>query len=157
MSAGRRSQTAATGVSLCADRSQSRWRGEFFQNDIDLFAGDTISIVDALFPHVAQGDHSHCAEAVIKDDQCSGNYEHHLRQREIVARMNRCFPLKKSDHVVADKADRTALEMRNVVARNKAEFAENLLQFAERIGGAATGGGARFFANGHLALALAND
>ena len=71
--------------------------------------------------------------------------------------MNRCFRLEKSDHVVADKADCTALEMRNIVARNKAEFAEDLLQFAEWIEGAAIGGGARFFANSDITLALAND
>ena len=55
--------------------------------------------------------------------------------------MDRCFRLEKSDHVVADKTDRTALKMRDIVARNKTEFAEDLLQFPEGIGGAACSGG----------------
>ena len=71
--------------------------------------------------------------------------------------MDRHLCLEKSNHVVAGEADRTALEMRNVIARNKAEFAEDLLQFAKRVGGTEIGGGARFVANGQIALALAND
>ena len=84
---------------------------------------------------------------MIENNERARNHEHHFRQPEVVARMNRCFRLEKSDHVVADEADCAALKMGDIIARNKAEFAEDFLQFAEGIGGAAIGGGKRFFAN----------
>ena len=47
--------------------------------------------------------------------------------------MNRRFGFEKSDHVVTDEADHATLEMRYLVARNKAEFSENFLQIGEWI------------------------
>ena len=94
---------------------------------------------------------------MIEDNERPRDHEHHLRQFEVVTGLDLHLWLEKSNHVVTGEADRPTLEMRNVIARNKAEFAEDLLQFAERIGGTSSGDGARSFANGQIALALAND
>src|SRR5882724_2036742 len=133
--------------SWCCDRLQSRWRGESFQKRRDLFSGAGISIFHALLSKIGRHDDAHQAETVIEDDERPRDHEHHFRQFKVAAGMDWHLWFEKSNHVVTGEADRTALKMGNVVARNKAKFVENLLQFAERIGGVAIGGGARFFAN----------
>ena len=67
-----------------SDRLQSRGRGQFLQNDVDLFPCGTVRVIGTLFPDVGQRDYAHCAEAVIENNECPGNHEHHFRQSEIV-------------------------------------------------------------------------
>src|SRR5207237_7069609 len=133
------------------DRLQSRWPGQFFQENLDLLLGAGISIFHALPSKIGRHDDAHQAETVIEDNERPRDHEHHLRQFEVVTGMDRDLWLEKPNHVVTGEADRPTLEMRNVIARNKAEFAKDLLQFAERIGSASIGDGARFVANGDLA------
>src|SRR5207248_7218882 len=118
--------------SWCRDRLQSRWRGEFFQKRRDLFAGTGISIVQALLSKIGRHDDAHQAETVVEDDKRPRDHKHHFRQFEVAAGMDRHLWFEKSNHVVAGEADRTALKMGNVVARNKAEFARDFCISVER-------------------------
>ena len=61
--------------------------------------------------------------------------------------MNRRFGFKKTDHIVTNEADHAALEMRYLLARNKAKFGQNSLQIGERV---------RSAVFGYLAILLAS-
>ena len=147
------------GAACCqnSDRLQPRWQSKFFKNGFDLLHRGVIGIFRALAKNVGGDNNAHEAEAVIENDERAGDHQHHFWQSEIIAGMNCRFPLKKSDYVIAHKADRAALEMGNVIARKEAELAKNFFHFAERIGRAACGDRSRFLVNDQLLVALTDD
>src|SRR3982750_745749 len=147
------------GAARCqhSDRLQPGWQSKFLKNGFDLLHRGVVGIFRALAKNVGGDNNAHQAEAVIEDDERARDHQHHFWQSKIIARMNCRFPLEKSDYVIADESDRSALKMGNVIARKEVELAENFFQFAERIGRAACGNRSRFVANGQLLVALTYD
>ena len=68
------------------------------------------------------------SKTVIKNEQHARNHENHLRNLQVVARMNWNGRFEKAHNVVADVADGAADKMRNIGARDKLKAGERLLK-----------------------------